>query len=439
MTEYVFKHRRKKNGQIVVSRYWSGCYGFPGDLSPRTIALHTTDKQVAKAKLRQIVYDEERERVGLVAPKSIREALQQPLVEQMEEYFGERLRLGRNGKYVEGLRLQVTTLIKECGWNVVRDVSRESFCAWRKRQIKSAKTLNEYLAAVSSLLNWLERAERIPKNPLRGVEKIKNHGDPVYERRALTLEQVRRLLAVAGPRRAVYATALETGLRRGELEQLEWHDVHLDGSEPFLNVRQSTTKNGKAASIPIDTELADELRKLRPEALNPKHRVFGKLIPRMNRFRLDLLAAGIAPVDGAGRRVDFHALRMTFQMLLTLNGTAPRVVMELLRHSDMRLTAKTYTDAGMLPTGDAVRRLPSLLGTDAKYTVGSTVAVVSESQVVSPDVTPAVIPDHPETGIDKGVGHNMASLVAESHKPEDGARCRVRTCDFLRVKQALYR
>ena len=51
---------------------------------------------------------------------------------------------------------------------------------------------------------------------------------------------------------------------------------------------------------------------------------------------------------------------MTFQMLLTLNGTSPRVAMELMRHSDMKLTMKTYTDVGLLPTSAAIRDLPSL-------------------------------------------------------------------------------
>ena len=34
--------------------------------------------------------------------------------------------------------------------------------------------------------------------------------------------------------------------------------------------------------------------------------------------------------------------------------------MEIMRHSDMRLTSKTYTDAGLLPVADAVLELPSL-------------------------------------------------------------------------------
>ena len=33
--------------------------------------------------------------------------------------------------------------------------------------------------------------------------------------------------------------------------------------------------------------------------------------------------------------------------------------MEIMRHSDMRLTSKTYTDAGLLPVWDNVANLPS--------------------------------------------------------------------------------
>jgi hypothetical protein len=35
--------------------------------------------------------------------------------------------------------------------------------------------------------------------------------------------------------------------------------------------------------------------------------------------------------------------------------------MEAMRHSDIRLTTKTYTDTGLLPVSDAVGKLPSSL------------------------------------------------------------------------------
>jgi site-specific recombinase XerD len=43
-------------------------------------------------------------------------------------------------------------------------------------------------------------------------------------------------------------------------------------------------------------------------------------------------------LDEQGRRVDFHSLRLTFGTNLVLRGVHPRVVQELMRHSDIRLT-----------------------------------------------------------------------------------------------------
>ena len=221
--------------------------------------------------------------------------------------------------------------------------------------------------------------------------------------------------------RAVYVTALETGLRRGELEKLEWRDMQLDGPNPFLNVRRSTTKNHKVAPTAIDAELAAEPRSIRPENVDPRRRVFAELLPEMQTFRQDLKAAGIEAVDAAGRRVDFHALRMLFQMFLTLNGTAPRVAMELMRHSDIKLTMKTYTDAGLLPTAAAIQSLPSLLnGANAntpadtpKYTPLDTPALGPEGHSVSLNGATAKNIDGTEPLINTGVGHN----VAQNGKP----------------------
>jgi len=69
--------------------------------------------------------------------------------------------------------------------------------------------------------------------------------------------------------------------------------------------------------------------------------------------------AGIPFLDSKGKRVDFHSLRHTLSTNMALAGTPPRVAMEIMRHSDIRLTSKTYTDAGKLPVIDAVSQLPS--------------------------------------------------------------------------------
>ena len=55
--------------------------------------------------------------------------------------------------------------------------------------------------------------------------------------------------------------------------------------------------------------------------------------------------------------VDFHAIRHTCWTNLSLAEVLPRVAMELMRHSDLRLTMRIYTDATSLSTAGAVNKL----------------------------------------------------------------------------------
>jgi Phage integrase family len=87
----------------------------------------------------------------------------------------------------------------------------------------------------------------------------------------------------------------------------------------------------------------------------------------------DLAACGIKAVDEHGRHLNFHALRHTFATMLANAGISPRVAMELMRHSDMRLTAKTCTDAMNLPLfGELEKLIPALPSLPASLNLGKT-------------------------------------------------------------------
>jgi hypothetical protein len=54
--------------------------------------------------------------------------------------------------------------------------------------------------------------------------------------------------------------------------------------------------------------------------------------------------------------------------MLARAGVSPRVAMELMRHSDMRLTTKTYTDAMSLPTFDELNKITPLAAFTDSFT-----------------------------------------------------------------------
>ena len=318
MTAFVFKPKR--NGRA--SRTYVGRYRLPGDLKATTVALGVSGKQVAQEKLRRIVREAEQERLGLLAPKGQRQAASEAIKVHVEAFVAHRRASRRNEKYVDELRRKLLRLINECSWRTAADLTAESFYEWRARETKSAKTLNEYRNAVSAFARWLE--PRIGRNPLGAVEKVQG-GDAKRLRRSFTEDELQRLIVAGGERGVAYLIPARTGIRRGELGQIEWRDVNLEAKQPFILVRASVSKNHRQAMQPLPPDAWKALKALKAScAAKPYERVFARLIPRMELFRKDLKAAGILYQDARGEYADFHALRKTFGTMLTLAGVGER-------------------------------------------------------------------------------------------------------------------
>jgi integrase len=118
-------------------------------------------------------------------------------------------------------RLRIEKLAVECGWKSVADGSPDSFQEWRAKQEIAPKTKNEYLDAISAMLNWMVENGRLTANPLKAVRKVQTLGKAVRVRRSLTYDELARLFNVSGERTVVYEAGYSTGLRRGELKALE--------------------------------------------------------------------------------------------------------------------------------------------------------------------------------------------------------------------------
>jgi hypothetical protein len=135
----------------------------------------------------------------------------------------------------------------------------------------------------------------------------------------------------------------------------------LDSANPFYALPANIVKNRKVQPLPLHPELVAELQKLKTAGkLKPEDLLFPDGVPTMKEIRKDFEAAGIAFKDELGHIVDFHALRTTYVTRLQRAGVSPREAMELARHSDIRLTMKTYTDVTQLPLAATVRALPSI-------------------------------------------------------------------------------
>ena len=380
MIAYIYRPKRQRKGKQFSNRIWRARIKLNGDTRAKDISLHCADKQTAEQKLRDCIRDQERTAVGLLTPTAQRETFENPMEQVVESYVTDLKALGRSADHVRHVDKRLRRLIRECKWQNLREATADSFLRWRAGQKQTPKTINEYQAALSALFTWLRKQNRVGANPFELVTKVDARGKESFHRRALNDDEARQLLA--GPRRPLYLLALHTGLRRGEINALHWGDLHLDVANPFYLVPVAQSKSRKEQPRPLHPELVRELQGLKTSSkVTPETLVFPGRVPPMKVIRADFEVAGIPLEDERGHRVDFHALRMTYITRLQRAGVSPREAMELARHSDMRLTMKTYTDAAALPLAATVRGLPAF---DDSQIDSQT--LVADGQLVSPSV-----------------------------------------------------
>jgi integrase len=320
------------------------------------------DKLATRQLMAKLEKAEARGEQGLVDPFKVHRA--GALAKHLDDYVANLRAVGRDDKYVQNSDKRLRKLATESGWKTLGDVTADGFNRWRStlpkgedgRPLRGPKTQNQFLDHLRAFCNWCVEVERLPANPVAKVQKVDGTTDVRRARRALTAEEVAALLkAVLPVHRLCYRFLLSTGLRRQEVADLVWGDVRLNATRPFLKLRAVATKARRADALPLRADLADELRAQRGEA-GDTDKVFAA-VPTIEEHKAYLTAAGIAYKDDQGRVADFHALRHTFGTSLSAAGVAPREAMELMRHTDMRLTMGVYTDPRLFNLADAVERL----------------------------------------------------------------------------------
>ena len=392
------------------------------------------DRRATEEKSRQHQARIDRGEVGLVDPYAEHKA--RPVAGHIADYVTELVGKGRDDVYCDNSRRFLERIVKECGWNRLSDITPDSIVNWRNSLERSAKTKNAYLTAARVFCNWIVQHGRMAQNPLVHVVGVEERGHETRQRRALSDDEIIRLLNVSGEYRIVYLAALTTGLRRGELAALTWGDVHLDAARPFINVRASISKNHKTATMFLRGDVADGLRAMAGADMD--HPVFH--MPGRKRFKNHLKGAGISAKDKSGRVVDFHALRHTFITGLSKAGVSPRVAMELARHSQIDLTMRVYTDAGMLGTADAVNALPTWTASEEQekraIATGTDDALARGTKTCAQGGVSVPLGAHLEQNTTREATATLANKNRGFVGVSDTRGDRIRTCDLLTPSQA---
>jgi len=251
----------------------------------------------------------------------------------------------------------------------VRAVEVES---WLKSLNLAPGTRCKLRNVMSLLFNHGRRHELCDCNPIQLVrQSAKRRAIPDI----LTRDEVQRLLANLRFReRTLVLLAVTTGLRRSELFGLKWKDVDFHTQQ--ISVTRSIVQNvigickteSSQKPLPAHDDLIEALREWRCQTpyQSPESWVFASPVNqgRWPYLAQQIMRRHILPVArklGITKRIGWHTFRHTYSTLLRSTGAELKIMQELLRHSTIRVTLDTYTQAVTTEKRNAQEAVVALL------------------------------------------------------------------------------
>lgn len=278
------------------------------------------------------------------------------------------------GKHVTLTLSRVRRVIKGCKFQILSDIDTETVQNYLDELAEEEdfghRTYNHYAQAIDGFGNWLVSTKRTALNPFAGLTRLNVEVDIRHPRRALSVEEVGRLIASARAsgkdiqcfspeeRARIYIIAGLTGLRRKEIASLTPRSFDLKAKPPTVTVQAACSKHRRTDVLPLHPQLIEMLPKWLRE-LAPDQLLFPKLAKRRTwlMVKKDLERVGI-PYETPEGIADFHAAgRHTYITGLLSNGATLPEAKELARHTDVKMTMK-YAHVGIGDRAKALANLP---------------------------------------------------------------------------------
>jgi integrase len=195
-------------------------------------------------------------------------------------------------------------------------------------------TVNRLQATLSHMFTKAYEWEMISEDVLKRVRKVKLLKENNKRLRYLSHDECQTLINNCDAHvRPIVITALNTGMRRGEVLSLKWDNVDLKNGFILLDV----TKNGDRREIPINDTLKGVFQKLTRRIdvpwvfYDPKT---GNRYQEVKRsFHTTLRKSKIQDFH-------FHDLRHTFASHMVMAGEDLTTVKELLGHKTLTMTLR---------------------------------------------------------------------------------------------------
>jgi integrase len=222
-------------------------------------------------------------------------------VELVKELVAAKKADGASRRHVDDLDSRLSIFAEKFDGQSVATITSAEIDDWLRSLNVSPVTRNHYRRLIVLAFNFAVQREYATDNPAKKTAKAKEDGGNIG---ILTINEAARLLESAAPDVLAYiAIGLFAGLRRAELERLDWSEIDFDSE--LIEVTAQKSKTARRRHVTMQSNLREWLMPLR------KHR--GNVTPRENfrqLFDTARLAAGIDEWPDNGLRHSFASYHL---------------------------------------------------------------------------------------------------------------------------------
>jgi integrase len=241
-------------------------------------------------------------------------------------------------------------------------------------------TANRDMAVLKKMFAWSVEMGKLKENVARPVMRLKEQNRPFYVVNAA--EEERLLSAAAQARKAAHlkpilALALGTGMRLGEVLNLEWS--HVDFITRTITVAKS--KSGKSRSIPMEWGgVVDILKSVQSLSGEGRYVFADKNGNPMGSIKTAFMMARAKA--GISTKCRFHDLRHTFGSRCAQLGMDVMTIKELMGHAAVTTTMR-YMHVGEDHKRRALREAAAKWQKNSDYTVTGVAVAFGENVVTA--------------------------------------------------------
>lgn len=311
----------------------------------------TSDKQTA-----QKIYDALKGKIamGKWIPEMEAEKQQEYTFEELSQKYRAWAE-GRQRAYWRWKRYIIDQLERKFNGYLLNDITIDVIEQYQTEVLSKGRkpaTVNKLTAVLSHMFTKAADWNMIDKTNIPRVKKIREENRRL---RYLSQEECQTLIDAADNHlKPIVITALNTGMRKGEILGLRW-DKHVDLKHNRILLDK--TKNGERREIPINDTLKGVLQSITRRLDIPYvfyDNATGKPYGDVKKaFATALRRAGITDFH-------FHDLRHTFASHLVMAGVDITTVSKLLGHKSLKMTLR-YSHLSQGHLDNAVKMLDDFL------------------------------------------------------------------------------